>query len=61
MGHEVANVHLATPGASDAILADLSKRPAGWLVKAARTMASVTEESYRAWKKDGRRAAHEHA
>jgi hypothetical protein len=54
MGHEVANVHLATPGASGAILADLSKRPAGWLVKAARTMASVTEESYRAWKKGGR-------
>jgi hypothetical protein len=54
MGHEVANVHLATPGASDAILADLSKRPAGWLVKAARIMASVTEESYRAWKKGGR-------
>ena len=31
MGAETANVHLGTPGAAGAILADLDARPAGWL------------------------------
>jgi hypothetical protein len=54
MGHEVANVHLATPEAADAIVRDLAARPAKWLVKAARAMAGLTVESYKAWKKDAR-------
>jgi hypothetical protein len=53
MGHEVANVHLATPRASAAILSDLARRPAGWLVKAARTMRALTEASYQSWIEEG--------
>jgi hypothetical protein len=51
MGCEVANVHLATPGAADAILSHLSERPANWLVKAARAMAALSRESQKAWRK----------
>lgn len=51
MGCEVANVHLATPGAADAILSHLSERPANWLVKAAGAMAALTRESQKAWRK----------
>ena len=51
MGCEVANVHLATPGAADAILSHLSERPANWLVKAAGAMAALTRESQKTWRK----------
>jgi hypothetical protein len=51
MGREVANVHLATPGAARAILADLAERPGNWLLKAAGTMAGLTEEAHKAWRK----------
>jgi hypothetical protein len=54
MGREVANVHLATPGAADAILPNLARRPANWLVKAARSMAALTVESYKTWRKSAR-------
>jgi len=51
MGREVANVHLATPGASDAIQADLSRRRSDWLIEAARTMAALTVDTHKAWRK----------
>jgi Uncharacterized protein conserved in bacteria (DUF2252) len=51
MGREVANVHLATPGARDAILEDLEQRRRGWLLDAANEMAALGEQSYKAWKK----------
>jgi hypothetical protein len=51
MGREVANVHLATPGAASAIVRDLGRRPAGWLVDAARSMAGLTVQCHRAWRK----------
>jgi hypothetical protein len=49
MGREIANVHLATPGAAKAILSHLSQQRSNWLVKAARIMAGVTADSHRAW------------
>jgi hypothetical protein len=51
MGNEVANVHLATPGAADAILADLANRRADWLVEAARVMTALVVDSHKAWKR----------
>jgi hypothetical protein len=51
MGMEVANVHLATPGAAAAVVSDLERRPDGWLLAAASRMAALTEESHKAWKK----------
>jgi hypothetical protein len=57
MGREVANVHLATANAGAAILDDLSRRPRGWLIKAARQMAAITEESHTVWKKAQRSRA----
>ena len=40
MGHEVANVHLRRPGHRTRSWRTSRRGPAGWLVKAARTMAS---------------------
>jgi hypothetical protein len=55
MGREVANVHLATPGAAGEILRDLAGRKPGWLRKAARGMADLTRTGHAAWKcKTGR-------
>lgn len=51
MGQEVANVHLATEGKKGTIIRDLERRPSGWLLKAARKMAALTKETYKAWKK----------
>lgn len=51
IGAEVANVHLATPDSRRLILKDLARRPRSWLVKAARTMAALTEEGYETWRK----------
>jgi hypothetical protein len=58
MGREVANVHLATPGAADVILPDLARRPANWLIRAARSMAALTVDSHKAWKKSARGSGH---
>jgi uncharacterized protein DUF2252 len=55
MGREVANVHLATPGAGKAILKDLERRPLHWLLEAARTMADLATASHEAWRKHGGR------
>lgn len=51
MGAEVANVHLATRDKRKAILRDLKRRPRRWLVKAARDMAALIQEAYKAWRK----------
>jgi Uncharacterized protein conserved in bacteria (DUF2252) len=51
MGAEVANVHLGTPGAATAILADLAGRPNGWLEDAARLLADSVEKDWTTWLK----------
>lgn len=51
MGAETANVHVGTPAAAAAILADLKVRPAGWLDAAAHTMANATNQDWRAWRR----------
>ncbi len=54
LGHEVANVHLATPEAVPAILADLKERKTrdrDWLRRAARTMAGLHEVGHAAWQR----------
>jgi hypothetical protein len=50
MGSEMANVHLGTPGAAEAVLADLAGRPDGWLPDAARRMARAIEADWEQWK-----------
>jgi Uncharacterized protein conserved in bacteria (DUF2252) len=49
MGAETANVHVASD--VDAIVADLEKRPEGWLDDAAAEMADVVVTSWKAWKR----------
>jgi hypothetical protein len=49
MGFETANIHLGTANARKRILRDLSKRKAGWLASAARTMAITVQADWRAW------------
>jgi Uncharacterized protein conserved in bacteria (DUF2252) len=51
MGTEVANIHLATPGAGPEILADLGVRPTGWLSSAAAKMVADTEADWAAWRR----------
>jgi hypothetical protein len=50
MGAEAANVHLGTPGAAALVLADLARRPAGWLADAARSLARLVERDWQAWR-----------
>jgi len=57
MGEELANVHLATAGAGPAILGDLARRPADWLVEAVEQMVADTEEDWRQWRADGKKGA----
>ncbi len=49
MGAEVANVHLGTPLASEAVLADLDRRPDGWLRTAAKRFADDIEADREEW------------
>jgi Uncharacterized protein conserved in bacteria (DUF2252) len=51
MGWETANVHLGTPSHREAILKDLRRRDARWLLKAARQMAACTVEDWRTWRR----------
>ena len=53
MGAEVANIHLGTPGATDAILADLDRQPADWLAAAAKDMGERMEADWQGWRSDG--------
>ncbi len=55
MGSETANVHLGTAGAAGLILADLARRPDGWLADAARRMARRTADDWAAWRAHSRR------
>jgi hypothetical protein len=52
MGHETANIHLASHEALATVLADLSTRPANWLHEAAKNMAHATTEDWLNWKAD---------
>jgi hypothetical protein len=48
MGWEVANMHLGS-GHIKPILADLHKRPSGWLHKAAGKMVAATQQDWQEW------------
>ncbi len=50
MGFELANIHLGTPRAVKAILADLDKRSKSWLFRAARRMTRVTRKDWKVWR-----------
>jgi hypothetical protein len=43
MGAEAANIHLGTKGAADTTLADLAKRPRGWLAEAVKKFSQLVE------------------
>jgi hypothetical protein len=49
MGKELANVHLATPGAAKPILRHLRGQGPRWLRRAAAAMARRVEEDHQAW------------
>ena len=49
MGWETANIHLGT-GKPKTLLADLAKRPQGWLLKAARAMEKAVLEDFKDYK-----------
>ena len=49
MGWETANIHLGT-GKAKVLLADLKKRPQGWLLKAARAMEKAVLEDFKEYK-----------
>ena len=51
MGRETGNVQAGDARARAAIRADLPKRPAQWLAKAARAMADATQEDWKQWQK----------
>ncbi|MGB9492116.1 MAG: DUF2252 family protein, partial [Terriglobales bacterium] len=50
MGQETANIHAGTEEKRRAILKDLGKRKANWLVKAAVSMAEQMDKDWRVWK-----------
>jgi hypothetical protein len=50
MGWETGNVHLASPKAIPAILADLKKRKKDWLFDAAREMAIQVRKDWKSWR-----------
>ncbi len=49
MGFDVGAIHAANKGAAAAIRADLARRPAGWLSKAARAAAAAVAEDFQEW------------
>ena len=50
MGWETGNVHLASPKAVSAIMADLKKRKSGWLFDSAHEMALVVRKDWKSWR-----------
>jgi hypothetical protein len=50
MGFETANVHLGTPKAARAILADLKKRPEHWLHVASESMVHAVVAEWKEWR-----------
>jgi uncharacterized protein (DUF2252 family) len=55
MGFETANVHLGTRRADERIVADLGKRSADWLHKAATAMVKATTADFNEWRASTRR------
>jgi len=51
MGWETANMHLGTPASRKGILADLGRRKATWLTKAAERMSEAVARDWRTWRK----------
>ena len=51
MGREIANMHLGTPRAIDAVNKDLAKRNGKWLHKAAKAMLEATLKDWKEWRK----------
>lgn len=51
MGFETANVHLGSAGATGAVIADLRRRPNGWLHAAAELFIDATMEDWNRWRK----------
>jgi len=54
MGWETANLHLGTPSQRRRVLADLSRRKAAWLAKAADRMLEAVTREWRKWCKIAR-------
>jgi len=54
MGGETANIHLGSQKART-LQADLKKRPAGWLLRAARKMEKAVLADWEAWQNEKRR------
>jgi hypothetical protein len=50
LGWETGNVHLASPKAIPAIVADLKKRKTGWLFDSAREMALAVRKDWKSWR-----------
>lgn len=50
MASETANVHLGTPGAAEAIAADLNHRPKDWLLDGARRLTAELEQDWLEWR-----------
>jgi hypothetical protein len=50
MGFDLASIHAADPRGKRMIQADLKKRPAGWLLAAARTATAAVERDFEEWR-----------
>ena len=50
MGHETANLHLATPAARAAVLRHVARQKGEWLLTAARAMANATKADWKTWR-----------
>jgi Uncharacterized protein conserved in bacteria (DUF2252) len=50
MGHETANIHVGTAEKQRAILKDLRKRKANWLIKAAESMSEIVDKDWLSWR-----------
>jgi Uncharacterized protein conserved in bacteria (DUF2252) len=50
MGFDLASIHAADARGKRAILADLKKRPDGWLHAAAKTAAAAVEQDFEEWR-----------
>jgi hypothetical protein len=50
MGWETANWQLGSPGAAQAILADLQRRDTSWLIDAVKAMFTSTKSDHKDWK-----------
>ena len=51
MGRETANVHLGSPAATPAIVADLARRPTRWLRASAERMAQAATADWWQWRR----------